>query len=179
MSTDLYRIRVLALDPELRKVTFRVFLVYYDWSGVPTDASFFLRILWDKADTRFGGGGPLGEEVDVDRYLDESWVDANTKRFVERVTRLSLRNDPIPAGKQPPTFVYDGYTDEDLLTQGDYEVIVTDPRWLAHLEVGQMWQTTSYETKAKMPRGRETVLLDERAAPVKKVAAKRTAAKKG
>ena len=180
MSTDLYRVRVLDLDPTQRKVTFRVFLVYYDWSGVPTDPSFFFRILWDEADARFGGGGPLGEEVDVRHYLDEAWVNENTQRFVERVTRLSLRNDPLPAGKPPPTFVYDGYSNEDGLTQGDYEVIVTDPRWITHLKVGQTWQTTSYETRAVMPKGRATVLREhgeEGEAKVKKVA-KRGAAKK-
>ena len=180
MSTDLYRVRVLDLDPTQRKVTFRVFLVYYDWSGVPTDPSFFFRILWDEADARFGGGGPLGEEVDVRHYLDEAWVNENTQRFVERVTRLSLRNDPLPAGKPPPTFVYDGYSNEDGLTQGDYEVIVTDARWIAHLKVGQTWQTTSYETRAVMPKGRATVLREhgeEGEAKVKKVA-KRGAAKK-
>lgn len=175
MSTDLYRVRVLALDPAKRTVTFRVFLVYYDWSGVPTDPSFFFRILWDEADVRFGGGGPLGHEVSLDQFLDEQWVDENTHRFVERVTRLSLRNDPMPEDQKPGTFVYEKFKNEDVLTQGDYEVVVTDPRWLAHLKVKQTWQTTSYETKAKMPKGRETVLLD---APAKKVAAKKTAAKK-
>src|SRR5262249_28267191 len=155
MSTDLYRVRVLDLDPAQRKVTFRVFLVYYDWEGVPTDPSFFFRILWDEADARFGGGGPLGHEVSVDQYLNEKWVDENTARFVERVTRLSIKNYPLK-GKKPPTFIYDGFKDEDILTQGDYEVIVTDPRWLKHLKKGQTWQTTSYETRAKMPRGRQT-----------------------
>ena len=113
-------------------------------------------------------------------YLDEAWVNENTQRFVERVTRLSLRNDPLPAGKPPPTFVYDGYSNEDGLTQGDYEVIVTDARWIAHLKVGQTWQTTSYETRAVMPKGRATVLREhgeEGEAKVKKVA-KRGAAKK-
>lgn len=185
MSTDLYRIRVLALDPEHRKVKLRVFLVYYDWSGVPTDPSFFFRILWDEADTRFGGGGPLGDEVSVEKYLDEEWVNDNTHHFVERVTRLSRRNDPMPEDKKPPTFIYSGFKEEDILTQGDYEVIVTDPRWMAHLKVGQTWQTTSYETRAKMPKGRDTVLLDEpekkkaaKKAPAKKTAAKKATAKK-
>jgi hypothetical protein len=179
MSTDLYRIRVLERDPKRRRVVFRVFLVYYDWSGTPIDPSFYFRILWDEADTRFGGGGPLGEEVSLDQFLDESWVDANTHRFVERVTRLSLRNDPLPEGKEPPTFIYSKFKDEDVLTQGDYEVIVTDARWLKHLRVGQTWQTTSYESQAKMPPGRETVLFDAETPPGKKGAAKKGAAKKG
>ncbi len=182
MSTDLYRIRVLALDPAQRKVNFRVFLVYYDWSGVPTDPSFFTRILWDEGDTRFGGGGPIGDEISVENVCSEEWIDANTHRFIERVTKLSRRNDPLPPGQSPPTFIYEGFKDEDALTQGDYEVIVTDARWISHLKVDQTWQTTSYETKAKMPKGRETVLLDEGAsAPAKrtaKKAAKKAPAKK-
>jgi hypothetical protein len=123
MSTDLYRIRVLALDPAQRKVKFRVFLVYYDWSGVPTDPSFFARILWDEGDTRFGGGGPIGDEISVDNFCNEAWINANTHRFIERVTKLSRRNDPLPPGRSPPTFVYEGFNDEDALTQGDFEVI--------------------------------------------------------
>jgi hypothetical protein len=174
MSTDLYRIRVLDLDPAQRKVTFRVFLVYYDWSGVPTDPSFFFRILWDEADTRFGAGGPLGDEVSVREFCSEEFVDANTHRFVERVTKLSRKNDPLPPGETRPTFVYGGFTDEDILTQGDYEVIVTDVKWMQHLKVGQTWQTTSYETRAVMPPGRETLLLDVET-PVKKARKKPTA----
>jgi hypothetical protein len=110
MSTDLYRIRVLKLKPKQRTVTFRVFLVYYDWSGVPTDPSFFFRILWDQADTQVGKGG-LGSEVTVDQFLDESFVNENTQRFVERVTRLSFREHTFPEG-EAPTFVYGKFTEE-------------------------------------------------------------------
>src|SRR5262249_30007737 len=83
-------------------------------------------------------------------------------------------------GKKPPTFVYEGFKDEGILTQGDYEVIVTDARWLLHLKKGQTWQTTSYETRAKMPRERATVLLDKKPAakkPAKKAAKKATTKK--
>jgi hypothetical protein len=173
MSTDLYRIRVLDLSREQRRVTFRVFLVYYDWSGVPTDPSFFFRILWDEADARFGGGGPLGHEVTVDQFLDEKFVDQNTQRFVEKVKQLSYKDHTFPDGKAP-TFVYESFKDEAKLTQGDFEVTVTDPRWIAHLKKGQTWQTTSYETKAVMPKGRQT----KKVAPAKKAAKKAAPAKK-
>jgi hypothetical protein len=91
-----------------------------------------------------------------DQFLDEAWIDDNAARFVERVTRLSLRDYPLQ--KEMPTFVDPGH--DDGLTQGDYEVIVTDPRWLQHLKQGQTWDTCSYETQAKMPPGREMVLID-------------------
>jgi hypothetical protein len=41
MSTDLYRVRVVALDPPSRCVTLRVFSVYHDYDGdVPHDLGF-------------------------------------------------------------------------------------------------------------------------------------------
>lgn len=175
MSTDLYRVRVLALDPARRQVDLRVFLVYYDWSGVPTDPSFFFRVLWDESDTHGGGGGPLGDAVSVKEICDEEFVDANTQVYVERVIKLSRKNDPLPPGESPPTFVYSRFTDEEVLTQGDYEVIVTDPRWIAHLSVGQTWQTTAYETRARMPPGRETLLLDEVPSPAKQAMLRKAA----
>ncbi|WP_344922708.1 tetratricopeptide repeat protein, partial [Plantactinospora mayteni] len=34
--------------------------------------------------------------------------------------------------------------DEESLAQGDYDVYVTDARWLESLRIGQSWGTTSY-----------------------------------
>jgi hypothetical protein len=167
MSTDLYGVRVLELAPGERRARLRVFVVYYDADTddagrttavhpqpVPDDASFFLRVLWDEGDTRFGGGGPIGDAVTVDQICDESWVDAHTARFVERVRQLAVHNDPPPPESwgRLRSFYYerDGrWADEDLLTRADYDVWVTDPGWLAHLTVGQAWGTTSYDTLAK------------------------------
>jgi WD40 repeat protein len=38
----------------------------------------------------------------------------------------------------------DGWPDEDRLVQADYEVQVTDPRWLEHLRPGLSWETGYY-----------------------------------
>ncbi len=156
MSTDLYGIRVLEVAPAEKRARLRVFVVYYDVAykshqPLPNDLSFFLRILWDKADTRFGGGGPLGDEVSVDDICDEGYVDRNARRFVERAVGLEARNYPVKDWSGFKDFYYENngkWVDEEKLVQADYDVFVTDPKYLAHLRKGLSWGTTSYETKA-------------------------------
>jgi hypothetical protein len=149
VSTDLYRIRVLDIDPRQRKVRFRVFMVYYPWD-FPADPSFFLRILRDEADSESTGrGSPLAAEITLDQSLDEKWIDANTARFIEGVERVSFREHRFDG--EPPNFIYKSFADEDRLTQGDFDVTVSDPRWLKHLFPGQTWQTTCYESRAAPP----------------------------
>ncbi|TMR88878.1 lactonase family protein [Nonomuraea basaltis] len=157
MSTDLYGIRVMALEPEQRRVRLRVFVTYYDADEydealLDGDTSFFLRVLWDEADTRFEDGGPLGEQVSLDEILDEDWVDGNTWRFIERFEAVMSKNVPFTktdiANLPSRSYDLEWFTDEELLVQTDYDVWVTDPRWLAHLSLGQNWTTTSYPTQA-------------------------------
>lgn len=158
MSTDLYGVRILGIEPEKRKVTLRVFVVYYDTGykshqPLPTDHSFFLRILWDQGDTRFGGGGPIGDEIDVDHFLDEQWIDANTYRFVKSVNQVSTKNFPLADNDYEDyhDFYYERdnkWENEEKLVQADYEIIVTDEKYIQHLSTGLSWGTTAYETNA-------------------------------
>jgi len=163
MSTDLYGVRVLDINKDEKKVKLRVFVVYYDTNykyhqPIPVDKSFFLRILWDKGDNRFGGESSIGEEITLDNYLDEAWVDHNTYRFVEKLEILSNKNYPIEDYSEYFDFYYEresdnpNYTaswqDEDKLVQCDYNLFVSDEKYLDHLSVGLSWGTTAYETNA-------------------------------
>ena len=156
MSTDLYGIRVLKTQPKERKVTVKVFVVYYDThykshQPLPKDHSFFFRILWDKGDTRFGKGGPIGDEVSVDQICEEAWVDNNTFRFIKNVEPLDTANFPLTDYTNYADFYYerDGqWEEEEKLIQATYEIEVTDSKYLTHLKEGMSWGTTCYETKA-------------------------------
>ncbi|NBE99156.1 hypothetical protein FE391_37335 [Nonomuraea sp. KC401] len=159
MSTDLFGVRVLDLDHERRRVRFRVFVVYYEpsWGTddlLPNDPSFFFRLLWEGADDVGGhNSGPLADLVGLDEFLDEAWVVRHTHLFVAGVQRVATRNHPLDgdAWNRLAMFYYErdgGWQDEDLLAQGDYDVEVTDLRWLAPLRLGQSWGTTSYESEA-------------------------------
>lgn len=148
VSTDLYGIRVLDLDRERGRLRLRVFVVYYDTGyashqPIPSDRSFFVRVLCDK--------DALGDDISPDERFDEAYVDANAFRFVERFVELERRNEPVVDWSTFSDFYYEregGWVDEDRLVQADYDVFVTEPRYLEPFRVGDSWGTTAYETRA-------------------------------
>ncbi|WP_203858596.1 WD40 repeat domain-containing protein [Plantactinospora mayteni] len=160
MSTDLYGVRVLSVDPEELRIRFKVFVVYYDTAyrsheSAPDDVGFFFHLLWQQAieqpeDSR---AASLARLVDMDHALDFEWVDANARRFVSRVERVAAANHP-PTEEQWERlhdFYYEddgGWKDEDLLVQFEYDVWVTDQRWLEPLRAGDAWGTTGFPVNA-------------------------------
>lgn len=151
--TSLCALRVLALAPERREARLRVFVLIYDagyHDPLPDDPSFFLRALHDNAE-----GHPLGERITIDQILDEDWVDAETWRFIESAELRASRNDPLTPqawAELPRSFPRNQgegcFADEDHMVQGDFDVRVTDARWLAHLALGESWETASYPTES-------------------------------
>ncbi|WP_326687206.1 hypothetical protein OIE63_08575 [Streptomyces sp. NBC_01795] len=149
-----YGVRVLDLAPDRRRVRLRLFVVHYDvgvrqYAELPADPGFFLQLLWESAD---GGDGPLGDVFTWRELDDDGWLAVNTRWFVEGVERVVVRNDAlsdedwkhIDALQEGIHDRDDGWPDEDRLVQADYEVQVTDPRWLEHLWPGRSWETGWY-----------------------------------
>ncbi|GAA2675522.1 hypothetical protein GCM10010400_42470 [Streptomyces aculeolatus] len=172
MSTDLYGIRVLALEPERRQVTLKVFVVYYDTEAkghppLPDEPGFFLHVLWQQGRWEH----PIGEAVTVDQILDEDWVNLHSRWFVERAERTSTANHPPwdEDFERLHDFYYErmgGWQDEDLLVQAEYDVRVTDPRWLEQLSVGDAWGTASYRMAADDVRSDEAPHVPDLRNPV-------------
>ncbi|MFC4012938.1 WD40 repeat domain-containing protein [Nonomuraea purpurea] len=168
MSTDIYGVRVLAVHPDELRIRFRIFAVYYDTAGqtydpVPDDPSFFFSLLWEQ--------GPLYELIDVNTRLDGEWVDANTRRFVSRVERLATRNHPPTPEqwKDLHDFYYDrdgGWKDEDLLVQFDYDVYVTDRRWIESFDEDEAWGTTAFPYNADVWTAEDAPYIPDLAEPV-------------
>jgi WD40 repeat protein len=161
MSTDLYGIRVLALEPERREVTLKVFVVYYDthsktYPPLPDEPGFFLHVLWQQGRWEH----PVGEAITVDQILDEDWVNVHSRWFIAKAERTSTANYP-PRDEdfeRLHDFYYErvgGWKDEELLIQAEYDVRVTDPRWLEQLSVGDAWGTASYPLAADDVRPEE------------------------
>ncbi|GAA4633013.1 hypothetical protein GCM10023196_068860 [Actinoallomurus vinaceus] len=160
MSTDMYGVRVLSVDAERLQATFEVFVVYYDTGSrtylpAPDDVGFFFHLLWEAASGHRGSDryGPLSELVDLDTVLDFGWVDANARRFVSRAERVATRNHPPTAAQweRLHDFYYEragGWKDEDLLVQFEYDVQVTDRRWLEPLRAGDAWGTAFFRLNA-------------------------------
>ncbi|WP_433519602.1 hypothetical protein ACQP2T_31075 [Nonomuraea sp. CA-143628] len=151
----IYTHGVRVLELEERRVRLRVFLADYDPSQphsdlLPHGRSFFFCVLWQAADGEAGRRrGPLNVRVALEDTLDPDWVEANASRFIESVERVSARN--LPPGDELAGFYETHYTEldrrlhrwherwehENLLIQADYDVVVTDARWLEPLREGQ------------------------------------------
>ncbi|MBL1099195.1 WD40 repeat domain-containing protein [Streptomyces coffeae] len=159
MSTDMYGVRVLAVDPDELRARFQVFVVYYDTGSrthtpLPNEEpNTFLHFLWEAASGYLDDGderkGPLGHVVSTDQLLDYEWADTNARRFISRVERVERRNYPL-SDKQwedMHDFYHErggSWQDEDLLIQAEYEIQVTDRRWLEPLSVGDGWGSAAF-----------------------------------
>ncbi|QLH26667.1 hypothetical protein [Streptomyces sp. Rer75] len=150
--TDLYAVRVLAVDPPRRRIQLRVTAINPDvWHApLPDDASFFLSDLED-------------DEAILDLLVDED--DGVDDDFVESVERTATRNYPFTAEAEKRVFESGrGFPWEDegsfnemspesaaalvrceeIRVGADYDVVVTDSRVIEHLEAGDWWRTTAY-----------------------------------
>ncbi|WP_405796853.1 WD40 repeat domain-containing protein [Streptomyces sp. NBC_01506] len=187
--SDLYGVRVLAVDPPQRRVRVRVAVIHPDVT-LADDASFFLRIFSETAPD----DAPLGLAVTQDQRLDEAWVDTNTRWFVESVEQLETRNYlateetdeeeeedeeededededyvsyPWESGlrfdEMSPKAAAELLRSEEARTGADYDVTVTDARWIEHLTAGDWWRTASYDTRAdQLLDGEATAVPDLR-----------------
>ncbi|MFV2174103.1 tetratricopeptide repeat protein [Actinomadura sp. LOL_016] len=159
MSTDLYGARVLDVAPGEARARFRIFVVYYDVASrdhapLPDDdVGFFFRLLWEAAHDRPITRWHALQAVPLDDFLEPDWVDANAHRYVTRVERVASLNHPVgdDGWDGLHDFYYErdgGWAGEERLVQADYDVHVTDPRWLDSLEAGYSWGTTVYVSEA-------------------------------
>lgn len=149
--TDLYAVRVLAVDPPRRRIRLRVTAINPDvWRWpLPDDASFFLSDLEQ-------------DETVLDLLVDED--DGVDAAFVESVERIAVRNHPFTAEATERLyasgrgFPSEGSLDEmpqeaatatlvrreEMFPGADYDVVVTDSRLVELLEERDWWRTAAY-----------------------------------
>ncbi|WP_026411324.1 WD40 repeat domain-containing protein [Actinomadura oligospora] len=154
--TDLYGARVLALSPDRLRVRLRIFVVHYDETELPDDPVLILRILWDGAQ-----GGPLAEHLEHYELLDEGWIGVNTRWFVQGYERLVTRNQDTDLADYEGELENGGWPEENRLLQADYEITVTDPRWLDHLSLGTSWASGWYPSPMSRMRPDEAAEIPD------------------
>jgi hypothetical protein len=131
MST-LWNVEVIELSGS--KVKLRIVCAHPDAGRFGKDAVFALRVLHEPA-TEFNenfqtvGVGPLGDAVDDDRILSESWAKENAPKYVASVTV----DEPDDLPEMVP-----------VDTVATYDIETTDPKWLEHLSEGQRWRSAAF-----------------------------------
>jgi hypothetical protein len=148
--TDLYAVRVLAIDPPRRFMQMRVTVTNPDvWhEPLPEGADFFLN--------------DLGRIETVQDLLDDE-DDPMSDDFIETVERTATRNHPfteearkrlaeegggfdwggIPRDETTFAHVLDVLRNEELNPGADYDLVVTDPRMFERFNVGDWWNTSA------------------------------------
>ncbi|GAA3870199.1 tetratricopeptide repeat protein [Streptomyces sedi] len=163
---NLFGVRVLSIDRERCRVRLRVLVTRYedllDEDGdalLPDDPSFFFRVLVEAADDTIGFRyGPLTDLVTHGEYFDADWIDRHTHRFVTAVERVAAHNlevDPEEFEEYSGECEDGAWPDEELLVQGDFDIRVTDPRWLEPLRVGDCWDTGNFASDAVPSTGED------------------------
>ncbi|WTX00139.1 hypothetical protein OG216_45345 [Streptomycetaceae bacterium NBC_01309] len=149
--TDLYAVRVLAVDPPSRRITLRVTAINPDvWHWRLPDKSFFML--------------DLEEDEFISDLLDDE-EDGVQDDFVESVERTATRNYPFTAAAEERlSESRRGFPREDagpfnemsaksaaaflrceeMRAGADYEVVVTDSRLINHLTAGLWWRSQAY-----------------------------------
>lgn len=159
MDTDIYLIRVSAINKGKCTVQFRVSLVYYDGghTKLPTgeNPSFFLMAMRDE---RFlipnnnanstedvyetDAESPLHQKITFENTMDEKWMKKNLRKYVSEVVSVS-DFQPV-TGKRTRGGAPVDINNERRLEKALYEVKCTDVKWMQHLKVGQVWRSAVF-----------------------------------
>lgn len=143
--SELYSVHVVRVQDD--EVDLDVSVVHPDAGDVPEDKCFALRVLWDPINGYQYGrepavqSSPLAREMDLDAYLDESFIHQNAQGFIQEVRYISEENHPPPSCGEPG---YEEFWDSDLRASAVIRIKVTHPGWLSHMRVGMSWDTAAY-----------------------------------
>jgi hypothetical protein len=134
--STLWHARVVELAGE--RAVIELSVAHPDAGPFNEDPIFGLRLLAEPALDPDGDGdeavrGPLGDEVRFGEAESTQWCMTNAPRFIAQFRRI----DPEP----PRTGGNWRYAKGASVR---YELIATDPRWLAHLATEQAWSSTVY-----------------------------------
>lgn len=169
MATTLWQALVLAVDGP--RVDIKVTAVHPDSGRFLASPVFALRLLYEHAsdvstDFQFIPKGPLGE-LDIDDVHSEDWAALHAQDHIalvqvevpgsdaldERAARRRVASDLVKAGLRPDEKrwqeAFDAqwrhlWRDIDALPCAHYRIRATDPKWVAHLKVGDCWRSAAW-----------------------------------
>ncbi len=158
MATMINGIRIL--DKKDKTLIFTTYLLYIDFSSLPKTHGFGLMVLCDSCNEAnnykdsllykdlLANKALLQDYEDVTEALIENHEGA--KKYIEELTVYDFKNFPLTDvfleheylwhELNPATKTFDN---EAYLPQATYKLKVTDKNWLAHIQPGEVWETTT------------------------------------
>jgi hypothetical protein len=156
-----------------RRITVELRAIHPDSGAFDDSKKFALRLIYDPA-YRYGPGlvretcGPLGVAMQLEHTFDDAFMTGNVDRFIARVTLSNVRNARLDVealredidreisargvrrgDRAAWRAAWDQrwnafWRDASRLPTATYEIDVTDPQWIAHLDLGARWQSAAY-----------------------------------
>ena len=148
MSSMIHGIRILSKKGAILR--FKTFLIYSDWDSLPRTHGFPLLFLSDYTD--YWEDGETAFEKDLLETGKDLYQDINhailSQRYIKKMIVSEFQNLPIKPEFLEYTWHYieketDKFHFEEHLPQAIYELEVTDPKWIEHIPVGAVWETTA------------------------------------
>ena len=128
---------------------FKTYLIYSDWNRLPKTHGFPLLFLSDYTGYWEPGETPFEKDLrnqKADLYEDAGHAEL-CQRYVKKLTLSDIENIPVKPEFLEYTWHYlDGNPNfhfEEHLPQATYELEVSDEKWIQHIPVGALWETTA------------------------------------
>lgn len=137
---------IRVLDKQDRILTFKTYLIYSDWNALPRTHGFGLMVLEDRARETGNENCALAQEMKNYDFITDNHRMA--QQFVSGMEVKDFQNIAITTEFLERTWHYldeaaGKFHAQEFLPQAVYTLEVTDPKWLEHVHVGDVWETTS------------------------------------
>ncbi len=141
--------RVEALRVAENTVTLQLVIIHPDQQRFYTTRSFALQLLWEPTHLSYEYDGKtvyhhapsaLGQAITVENIQDRDFVITHQAQIIAAVARLKTVN--YPADNYP--FGAVDWDNATSLPRAALEITVTEPRWIAHLHAGMVWDSAAY-----------------------------------
>jgi len=126
------------LEKEGTRARVRLAIVHADERVICVEKNCALQLLWDAAHPDVVGPCPLNEAMSIENRLDFKWLLENEDRFIESVAMVDSNNYPVPDDMDIAAMRRLQKSD---LPHATLDVLVTDQKWIAHLNKGEPWDT--------------------------------------
>ncbi len=134
--------RVQALQLQGTEVMLQITIVHVDEDSFCLEPNCVLQMLWQAGGPWNPSEVPLHAEMSVGQLLDPAWLLANTARFIASVKPVGGDRQPASSGEAAADA-----SRGSGQPSAAAKVVVTDPRWLAHIEPGQSWDSAPYDAR--------------------------------
>lgn len=140
--TALFRVRVEGCESKICQLRF--FIIHPDQKRFYASLPFALQVLWDGAENR--DAAHLTQTISLKQRCDSQFVVSHCEEFIESVEYLERRNYPrsIDFESMSSNEFQEYWKNEYGLPQSVLQIIVTDSRWIAHMNIGMTWETSAY-----------------------------------